>query len=211
MRTSSIFMPSDAQIDRLIAAHPMATIVSAGTSGLVATPLPLMAERNPAGELTLLGHFARSNPQVAALDVNCEALVIFHGPHGYVSPSWMNDRTQAPTWNYATIHLRVAVTFDRSRDAAIAAVHALTHKMEDGRSGAGAPHELRARHDRLIAGVVEFSAQVIEVRAKFKLGQNERPDVLTDILAAVGANGNADLHALMIEHNLDRLTPHGKD
>jgi transcriptional regulator len=31
-------------------------------------------------------------------------LVMFHGPHAYVSPSWYADPQSVPTWNYAVVH-----------------------------------------------------------------------------------------------------------
>lgn len=119
MRTAALFMPTPGQVDRLVAAHPLTTLVSTGPDGLCATPLPLLLERGAAGDLSLLGHFARSNPQVAALEERPDALAVFQGPHGYISPSWFTDRKQAPTWNFATVHMRVRVHLDRSPEAAV--------------------------------------------------------------------------------------------
>ncbi len=205
MRISPLFTPSDDQIDRLIAENPLATLVSSGVGGLEATPLPLLARRQAPGRLTLLGHFARSNPQVTSLETSPEALAVFQGPHGYVSPSWMTDRQQAPTWNFATVHLRVRVLFDTSPGAAAEAVNELTISMERGRPLTWAPRELGERYDKLIHGIVAFRAEVTEVQAKFKLGQNERLDVLSDILRAIPIDGETGLRALMVEHNAERL------
>lgn len=205
MRTAALFTPSQDEIDRLVADHPLATLVSIGDVGLRATPLPLLLERDANGGTSLLGHFAKSNPQVAELEERPDALAIFQGPHGYISPSWFTDRTQAPTWNYATVHLSVRVAFDRSREAARYAVEVLTDRMEDGRPDAWRAAELGSRYAKLLPGIVAFRADVLDVRAKFKLGKNERQDVLIEALAGVARESAPSLNSAMRQANVERL------
>lgn len=203
MRTSRLFDGSSDEVDALVARHPLAWLVSSCDGHLDATPLPLLLRRDARGRVRLLGHFARTNPQVQALEHHPEALAVFTGPHGYVSPSWLADRTQAPTWNFAAVTMRVRVRFARSEDAARHAVEALTAHMEDGRRNGWRPAELGARYKALLTAIVAFEADVLEVRSKFKLGQNERTDVLRDILDAT--RGTA-LHAAMAHANRARLS-----
>ena len=70
-----------------------ALLVTAAPGGApTATHLPFMydAERGPRG--TLIAHMARANPhwrEFAGLaEAGGEALVVFWGPHGYITPSW---------------------------------------------------------------------------------------------------------------------------
>lgn len=205
MKTSPIFTPKRNDIDRMIAANPLATLVSSGAEGLSASPLPLLLERDASGAATLLGHFARANPQIEELEQRPDALVVFMGPHGYVSPSWFTDRTQAPTWNYMTVHMQVRVRIDRSRAAAEAAVKHLTARMESGRQHAWSPADLGERFGRLIPGVVAFRADVLRETAKFKLGQNERPDVLAEALNGLASEANIALAKMMRDANAGRL------
>lgn len=209
MRTSPRFAPSAAELERLIARFPLAQLVSNGPDGLLATPLPLLLQRDEDGTSWLLGHFARANPQVAALRDAPEALAIFVGPHGYISPSWLHDRTQAPTWNFATAHLRLRLRFDDSIAAARHAVETLTASMERGRDGSWSPAELGARYENMLSAIVAFRADVLSIEAKFKLGQNERSDVLADILAAIDDNAPESLAAWMRAAN--ERTPQDKD
>jgi transcriptional regulator len=66
-------------------------------------PLILAADEGPYG--TLYGHMAQSNAQWRDFDASQDVLVIFQGPHTYVSPSWYEaDPTNVPTWNYAVVH-----------------------------------------------------------------------------------------------------------
>ncbi len=88
----------------LAAAYPFATLVTAGPAGVQVSHLPLLARREGP---VLRGHLARENPQVADLAAGTQALAIFHGPHGYVSPSvYVEAKPSVPTWNYAVAHVR---------------------------------------------------------------------------------------------------------
>ena len=88
----------------LMREHSFATVVSNGESGLVATHLPILldAGRGPRG--TLVGHMARANPHWQSFREDVEILIIFQGPHAYISPSWYTTSLAVPTWNYAAIH-----------------------------------------------------------------------------------------------------------
>src|SRR4029079_13469674 len=63
------------------------------------------------GELGVLRtHLARPNPQWrnwtedGSRAENEEALVIFQGPHAYISPTWYVQQPSVPTWDYAVVH-----------------------------------------------------------------------------------------------------------
>jgi transcriptional regulator len=83
----------------IVRGHPFATIV---TADLRATHMPCLVDEDAAG-LVVLGHVARADPACEALDG--PLLLVFHGPHGYVSASWYESET-IPTWNHVTLHVR---------------------------------------------------------------------------------------------------------
>src|SRR3954451_24175204 len=83
----------------IVRAHPFATIV---TEDLRATHMPCLVDDDAAG-LVVLGHVARADPVSEALDG--PLLLVFQGPHGYVSASWYQSDT-IPTWNHVTLHVR---------------------------------------------------------------------------------------------------------
>lgn len=191
---------TDDDVADLIGAHPLAWIVSSGPAGFFATPAPLLADRDEKGRLvSLTGHLARSNPQVEALQDDGRALLLFLGPHSYVSPSWMTDRTQAPTWNYAVLRIEARVRLGAvSVDEAL---NRLSDAMEHGRPNAWSPAEMGKRFDRLSKGVVAFQADVERLDGRFKLGQDERQDVFSDIMAGLD---DGDLTYWMRRFNPDR-------
>ena len=185
--------------------HPLAWISSPGPGGPIATPLPLVPRFAPDGGIEAVeGHFARGNPQVAALRADGDATVLWMGVQGYVSPSWMADRTQAPTWNYATAQLRVAVRLVDEPDAIVAHLRELTERQEAGRPGAWSIDEMGPRLALLAQRVIAFRAEVVECQQRYKLGQDERDDVYVDILAGLDARPDAALPAWMRRFNPGR-------
>lgn len=90
-----------------------ATLVSNGSPGPVATHLPfLLSEGGPQGLGILTSHIARNNPQWERLTEG-EVLVIFQGPHAFVSVDWYDNRETYPTWNYGAIHAYGRITLER--------------------------------------------------------------------------------------------------
>jgi transcriptional regulator len=199
---SDPFAPRSAeQVLRLVIENPLAWVVSDGEGGFRATPLPLRP-RVAAGRIEALeGHMARSNPQYAALMRDGRALVLFSGPQGYISPSWVSDRSWAPTWNYAVVQFLVNVAFDETPARLDAHLDDLVTAMERGRPGAWSIPEMGARYDRIRRHIVPFEAKVVEQRAKFKLGQDERDSIYADIIAGVEKSGEDELLAWMRELN----------
>ena len=167
----------------------------------IATPLPLLLERGRDGATTLIGHFPRVHPHTEVLRREPRALAVFMGSHGYVSPSWLADRTQAPTWNYETAQLEIDVAFDDSPDATDAALARLVAHMERGRPNAWSIADMGTRYAKLAGAVVAFRARVTATHLRFKLGQDERSDVRGDILAGLAATGQGLLLEAMSREN----------
>jgi len=176
---------SNAELVDLIESYPLAWVVSDGPDGFAATPLPMMVDTDESGALVrLIGHFAKSNPQVAQLERSPRALFLFQGPHAYISPSWISDRTWGPTWNYAVIRIEADVRFLPDRADAVLA--RLVRKVEQGRERAWSIPEMGERYRELRTRIIAFEADIRAVRPRFKLGQDERPEVLAEILAHTG-------------------------
>ncbi len=90
---------------RLMQEHNFAALVTQQPDGVpLATHLPFIldTERGPYG--TLFGHMARANQQWQSFDSTQEVLLIFQGPHAYISPSWYDEKLSVPTWNFAAVH-----------------------------------------------------------------------------------------------------------
>lgn len=203
---ADIFAPkSDEQVLRLVLEHPLAWVVSPDGGAFCARPLPLRPRVGADGRIEALeGHMARSNPLFAALQRDARALLLFSGPQGYISPSWVSNRTWAPTWNYAVVQFVVTVAFDETAARLDAHLHDLADAMERGRPNAWQPSEMGARYEAIKRMIVPFEARVVEQRARFKLGQDERDSVFADITGALSRSDADALLAWMRELNPGR-------
>src|SRR5689334_18884659 len=96
-------------LQAFIRQHAFATIVSVGAASGAPeashVPVVLRADRGRLG--TLQFHLAKPNAHGDVLAHGSEVLALFHGPHGYISPTWYATSAPAvPTWNYAVVHAR---------------------------------------------------------------------------------------------------------
>lgn len=192
--TSIFCAQSPADLIDLVRAQPLAWIVSGAAAQLDASVLPVQLVCDEEGRPErLLGHFGRGNPQLRALAQAPQATVLLLGPHGYISPSWFRDRTQAPTWNYAWAVFDVEIELRDTPADAEALLDGLVAQMEAQRPVAWRIADMGERYARLSAGVVGFHAQIKSVRSKFKLGQDERGDVFADIVQGLDLLGQVAL------------------
>src|SRR5579859_3312963 len=70
----------------------------------IGTHIPLHLEKDEEGRDILMGHISKGNEQKHTLTDGTKVLVIFAGPHAYVSPRWYT-KLNVPTWNYIAVHV----------------------------------------------------------------------------------------------------------
>lgn len=203
---------SDADLLRLLQQQPLAWVVSGSVAEdtFRSTLLPILANTDADGRIVQLeGHFARSNDQYKLLMQNPKAVMLVLGTNGYISPSWMQDKTQAPTWNYASAQFFVDVEFFEQPEAIQAHLRELVDTMEQQTprptdAPAWKVDDMGARYGSLAQRVIGFRAKVREARGKFKLGQDERNDVFAQIMIGLNQAGRSELHSWMQEFNPGR-------
>ena len=162
------FIETDPDVIReLIAASPFAMLISVADGQPVVTHAPVVLDE-AVGENWLVAHVARANPHSAALADGAEVLVIFNGPHAYVSPSW-HQEASVPTWNYAVVHMRCRVHV-QTGDAAQALLDTLSNTFDDA-SQPG--HLTRDERARMLKAIHCVRLEPLHIDAKFKLSQNE--------------------------------------
>jgi transcriptional regulator len=173
-----------------IAQHAFATVMTAvGGDGLTASHVPLVLSRHGTA-LTLTGHLARANDHWRHFDGQTPALVIFQGPHAYVSPTWYTSAPAVPTWNYAVVHARGK---PRVLDDAqlLRSVRAMVEKYEGGRAPRwrmeDTPPVFQAG---LLEAIVGFELVVESIEGKFKLSQNRSRADREGTVAGLEANGD---------------------
>jgi len=171
--------PDTAALHALMAAHPLATLVSSSADGLTADHLPLAFDPTPGPGCehgTLTGHVARANPlwQHAR---GAPVLAVFQGPQAYVSPSWYPSKAQThrvvPTWNYTVVHAHGVLEAIEDGPWLHALVSRLTAHHERAQpqpwAVADAPDEYVQTMLRAIAGI---RIPLTRLVGKWKISQN---------------------------------------
>lgn len=155
-------------IFEFIKAHPFATFVLNGNE-LLATHIPVLVKGTPE-KFTLYGHIAQANEQYNFLKDGLEALVIFQGPHAYVSSSWYKEK-DISTWDYSAVHVNVKLRI-QSRKELISSLDELVGHFEKGEKNPifyrDLPQQMLDDHLPLITG---FWMEPQRVQAIAKLHQ----------------------------------------
>ncbi|WP_201837984.1 FMN-binding negative transcriptional regulator [Microvirga zambiensis] len=161
----------------LIKAHPLGLLVTFGSTGLLANPLPFVldAEASPMG--TLKTHLSRANAQWQDFDPDQDALVVFQGPEAYITPSWYAAKREhgkvVPTWNYAIVQARGRIRIKDDPDWLRQQIAAMTETQENLRSEpwavSDAPPPFVAAQ---LKGIVGVEIEITRIEGKWKVSQN---------------------------------------
>lgn len=198
--------PSPQEVRHLVRTNPFALIVSNGGGAAGAptvTHAPVVIERMPGhADLVgaeLLGHIARKNPQWQHLTEDEPVLLVFSGPHGYVSPTAYADDPNVPTWDYAAVHLTARVTVLDDRESGMHVVTRTVEELEKLEPTAWDMTTSLPTFERIVGGIVSFRFEVVEQRAVFKVSQDKPKDVREKVAAAARARGcpHGDVAALV--------------
>lgn len=152
--------------------HSFATLISTQAGEPFASHLPLLIDRysGPCG--SLIGHMARANPQWRSA-AGQRILAIFHGPHAYISPGWMETQNVVPTWNYVAVHAYGVLRLIEDRDRLLQIV---TRTVDHYESSRERPWSLESPDpsfiEKLLAAIVGFEIVVDQLDGKWKLNQN---------------------------------------
>ncbi|MHA7847703.1 FMN-binding negative transcriptional regulator [Serratia sp. D1N4] len=180
----------------LVRANPLGLLISYGSQGLLADPVPFLAYVDPQGQVTLRAHVARANPHWQALQTAQECLVVFQGAEGYISPGWYESKRQngkvVPTWNYAAVQMWGVprVTDDplwlRQQLDGLTNLH--ESKQPEPWSIDDAPANYIAGQ---MKGIVGIEIVVTRREGKWKMSQNRNAEDVSGVIAGLRAGDSA--------------------
>ncbi len=162
--------------------YNFAPIITIGNGRPHATHLPFHID-DTNGVIRLTAHMAKANPQWKDFDAQ-EALIIFSGPHAYISPTNYEKHENVPTWNYLAVHVyaKVHLVHDEARGYEI--LHEMMQQSE--------PAFLRQWSEldegykqRLFKGIVAFEIEVTDIQAKHKMSQNKTATERQNIIGSL--------------------------
>ena len=185
-----------------IRANGFATLVTMTEDGLAASHIPLLIDPSPAPYGTLIGHLARPNPQARA--ATGDALAMFLGPNGYITPSYYATKHETgkavPTWNYTAIHASGPLRFIADKHELLDLVTRLTVHHETPRAAPWAVSDAPADFiDTMLNGIIGFALTIAKLEGKWKMGQNRPAAARAGVVAGLRDDGRPDLAEVAAE------------
>lgn len=186
MYIPSNFLETDIErLHEFMEGHSFATLITAVGANSVASHLPLLLDREAGSHGKLIGHMARANTQWRDAD-STETLVIFHGPHAYISPRWYEARNVVPTWNYVAVHAYGTFRVVSDRASLLETLRSTVEKYEKGASNSWS---MDAPDESFIAGlldsIVGFEIEITRLEGKWKLSQNHTSERRARVIEAL--------------------------
>jgi|SRR5690625_2460273 len=168
------------EIKQFIAENSFGTIISQSDGQLVATHTPMLL-RKIDGQYIITGHMAKANPQWKDLvSSNENVLIIFQGPHTYVSSSWY-EAENVPTWNYQVVHVYGNVRI-MSEEELVEDLTILLEKYEKDRVNPILWETLSAKTKQQVKAIVGFKVIIEDIQAAYKLSQNRNSKDFDNII-----------------------------
>lgn len=163
----------------LIDAHPLGALVRHGKDGLCADHLPFeIAAPTPDAPFGILrAHVARANPVWRAADADDDCMVIFQGPHAYITPAWYLEKQRSgkevPTFNYAVVHAHGPLRAIDDAAWLLGLLERLTARHEADQAAPWRVSDAPAGYiDKLLKAIVGIEIPLTRITGKWKLGQN---------------------------------------
>jgi transcriptional regulator len=160
-----------AALHEAIERYSFATLVSDAGGELTASHLPLLLDRTVGENGALLGHMARANSQWREA-AGQEVLVIFSGPHVYVSPTWYEAAQVVPTWNYIAVHAYGRLELIERRAEVESLLARMVALYEAGQPQPWRLNEPAEFVERMLKQIVAFRISITRLEGKWKLNQN---------------------------------------
>ena len=151
--------------------HNFALLISNNEKHPDITPLPFVVSEE-AWKLKLITHIARVNSHWKNLNEKKNVLVLFQGPHCYISPQFYESKVNVPTWNYTMVAVYGKPKIFHEREKHLNLVHSMFEIMEPQfrNQWDDIPDEYK---EKLFSGIVGIEIEVEKLEGKFKLSQNK--------------------------------------
>ena len=174
-------------------AHNFPVLVT-GTGGVLsASHLPVTIHET-GSQIVIDMHMAKNNPQWKEF-FDDEVMVVFSGPHAYVSPRWYADQERVPTWNYAAVHVYGVPKIIDDRKAKAESQRRLIESLDPKWLP---KHDALSRKyvDMMLDGIVNFSIPAARIETRWKLSQNRGRREMELIAAELEKSGDSSGRAL---------------
>lgn len=192
------------EIFRFMHENPFAIIINENNGEIIATHTPVEIESDEHGNPIIRTHIAKTNPQWKTFSEAKNLLVIFNGPHTYISSSWY-DHVNVPTWNYIAVHVYgKPKILDRA-----ATINVLQNLVGRHEQGSEKPFRMADLDEDYLSShlkaLVAFEITMDKIDAKAKLSQNRDEHNYDLVINELGKRRDEQSHA--IKEEMQRIKP----
>jgi transcriptional regulator len=139
------------------------------------THIPVVLDRAGGAYGKIYGHISRQNPQSKLFDGDHSAVIVFRGPHSYISPTWYARSDVVPTWNFAVVHASGRLRPIEEPKTLHYLLAGLIAKFENYEGSTYDFMKLPEKYKYdLMKGIIGFEMEIEQLEGKFKLGQERR-------------------------------------
>ena len=177
----------------LVRDHPLGTLITQDRRGaLQADAIPFVLDASAGGPGVLSGHVARANPLWRETRDDVDALVVFHGAQGYVSPGWYPSKAvhgkAVPTWNYIVVQARSRLRAIDDREWLRAFVTRLTERHEARQATPWHVSDAPADYlETMLGAIVGIEIALTSLVGKWKTSQNRDAADRAGVVAGLNA------------------------
>lgn len=181
--------PDEQAVIDFVKQHPFAMLIGVDADNKpVATQVPVFIDEKE-GKLFLTGHIQRKTDHHLALEQNKNVLVVFSGAHTYVSASWYENKQEASTWNYRSVHAKGELRFLGEEELLQVLKRTTLHFENNINSPSLVEHIPEEYVARMMKAIIAFEVEVMEINHVFKLSQNQKEKDYNSIVLELKKQG----------------------
>lgn len=161
-----------------IAEYPLGAWVCKAQNQLIANHIPFVWDVQKGTQGRLLGHVSRANSVWRELDSGTPCVVMFMGPHSYITPSWYPGKREhgkvVPTWNYVTVHAHGVARAIEDTEWILDVINRLTDVQESRREEPWNVSDAPSAYiDQMLRAVVGIEITIERLEGRLKVSQDE--------------------------------------
>lgn len=174
------------EVKAFLRANAFGILLTQQDNRILGSHIPLELEQDADGHEVFYGHVSKANTQWRSFS-DQDVLMIFNGPHAYVSSGWYGH-DNVPTWNYVAVHVYGRL-IPLEKEELLHSLDRLMHKYEQHEAEPLAMGDLSTETMRQVKGIIGFKVLPTEIQAAYKLSQNRNSEDYHNVIKKLSDKG----------------------
>ena len=165
-------MKDNAEIRTFVMSHPFGALLTNGRQVPQVTHLPMQLLTDDVGNDLINLHLSKASPHAKGLEDRENAVAVFLGTNGYISPRWYAAKDNVPTWNYTAVHAIGTLRKIKNEEELMKLLDKLTIEHEEGTKSPWRADWSNSKIRKMVNAIIGFELKVERWEGKEKVGQN---------------------------------------